>query len=676
MTRLTTAGPAGEEAFPLDRQLLGLGLIAGSFLFALVIQSVVFARSGWMLADLAYHRGVAYTMQGAAFQGEGPYEGLISYYGGLYSLGLGLASEVTGSSFDAVLSVVSWFGTLILPGAFLLLGRRLWRNDLFAVGFFVCLATLAVPFTTNWEELWVESILPSGASYWPIYPRDIALALACLALWATTSERRRVRTIGLGLIVGTCGLFHAQMAVLLAWFLILLAGWQAIRSKRPEPLIDVAMAGGIALAVSAWWWIPRVQAFAESGVLLIADHASRVPFAAGPKELLIGYGCAGVLALFGVTVLAIKRPRDSHAWIFVAWILAFLPLVAVSRIVPALDLFTERRLWLIISIAAIGLATCGIVVATKRMPAAVLAAIVILAVALPSAPANLATVRRVKNAISNAWRPGSAGMARGLDVVKWQSTMGQLNGLVRQQGHALVVTYDAYGAWAWSFSGAQVVSLWAPGPFKFGFDPKALTGMGYLERVRLLEKAFDDGPAGICRLAASQNADAILLQQYQGLVGLYDRSLASPYRLEPGERADAPLSRKIAPGTFYVDDNQRDVIRLDKGATLTIPWVAPMVTKLGVLIGADPFPGRDMATVRAGPTEVRIAGRDKQGLGYAYVDVPGVDSGVTIKALENIQVFELTGFAPWTGQPIPAAGDGPFLVRPDQLCGPQPLTQP
>jgi 6-pyruvoyl-tetrahydropterin synthase-like protein len=664
------AGPAGEEAPTLDRQILGLGLIVGTFLFAFVIQSAVFIRADWMLADLAYHRGVAYTMQGAMFQGEGPYAGLISYYGGLYSLGLGLASEVTGRSFDAILSVASWFGTLIIPGAFLLLGRRLWRNDLFAVGFFVALGTLAVPFTTNWEELWVESILPSGASYWPIYPRDIALALACLALWAVTSERRRVRTIGLGLIVGTCGLFHAQMAVLLAWFLILLAGWQAIRARRPDPLVEVAMAGGIALAFTAWWWIPRVQAYAESGVLLIADHASRLPFTAGPKELLIGYGCAGVLAIFGVAVLAIKRPHDSNAWIFVAWILAFLPLVALSRLVPNLDLFTERRLWLVISIAAIGLATCGMVVATRRMPAVVLAAIVLLTVALPSAPSNLASVRRVKNAVTVAWRPGSAGMARQLDVPKWRSAMEELNGLVREQGRAIVVTYDAFGAWAWSFSGAQVISLWTPGPFKLGFDPKALTGQGYLERVRLLQAAFDAGPTGICELAESQGGDAILLRQFRGLVGLYDRSLASPYRLEPATRADAPLSRQIAPGTWYVDDNQRDVIRLEKGATLTIPWKAPEVTKLGLLIAADEAPGRDIATVRAGSTEVPIAGRIRSGLAWEYVDVPTVRNGVTIKALENVQVLELTGFAPWPGQPLVGGGDGPFLVRPAELCGP------
>ena len=237
-------GPADEGYPTLSRQVFGLVLIFGSFLFALVIQSVVFIRADWMLADLAYHRGVAYTMQGAMFQGEGPYAGLISYYGGLFPLALGVASEVTGRSFDTILSVLSWFGTLLLPAAFLLLGRRLWRDDLFAVGFFVLLGTLAVPLTTNWEELWVESVLPSGASYWPIYPRDIALALACVAIWAVTSDRRRVRTIGLGLVIGAVGLFHAQMAILLTWFLVLFAIWRSARSRRWEPLAELLMAGG------------------------------------------------------------------------------------------------------------------------------------------------------------------------------------------------------------------------------------------------------------------------------------------------------------------------------------------------------------------------------------------------------------------------------------------------
>jgi hypothetical protein len=668
--RLDAEDATAQVVPTLGRQMLGLSMIAASFLFALVIQSVFFSKSNWMLADLAYHRGVAYTMQGDMFQGEGPYAGLISYYGGLYPLGLGIAAEVTGRTFDSVLSVASWFGTLLMPAAMLLLGWRLWRNDLFAIGLFVTLGTLAVPFTTNWDELWVESILPSGASYWPVYPRDIALAMACIALWAVLSDRPRVRTIGLGLIVGVCLLFHAQMGILLGWFLILLAAWRAFRSRTPQPLVEVAMAGGISLAVTAWWWIPRVVAYAQSGTLLIADHASRLPFNPGPGQLLLGYGSAGVLALTAIIYFAIRRPSGTQAWIFVAWIAAFLPLLVLSRVVPALDLFTERRLWLVVSLAAIGLATCGLVAVTKRTPAAVLAVIVIVAVVLPSVPGNQASVRRVRNAVNVAWRAGNAGMARQIDVPKWRVAMRQLNGLVRSQGRATVVTYDSYGAWAWSFSGAQVISLWTPGPFKLGFDPKALTGKCYLDRVHLLEAAFDAGPAGICSLAASEKADTILLRTYRGLVGLYDRSLASPYRLDPADRPDAPLVRDVAPGVSYVDVNVRDGLRLQPGTTITIPWVAPDVSRLGLLVAADAFPGRDIVSLKTPTAEATIAGRLKEGLGWEYVDISGVEGGVTITALEEVDVLELTGFAPWTGSQL-VAGDGPFVVRTGALCGPR-----
>jgi hypothetical protein len=248
--------------------------------------------------------------------------------------------------------------------------------------------------------------------------------------------------------------------------------------------------------------------------------------------------------------------------------------------------------------------------------------------------------------------------------------MRQLNGLVRTQGRATVVTYDSYGAWAWSFSGAQVINLWTPGPFKLGFDPKALTGKSYLERDRLLQAAFDAGPAGICSLAASEKADTILLRTYRGLVGLYDRSLASPYRLDPADRPDAPLVRDVAPGVSYVDVNVRDGLRLQPGTTITIPWLAPDVSRLGLLVAADAFPGRDIVSLKTPTAEATIAGRLKEGLGWEYVDISGVEGGVTITALEEVDVLELTGFAPWTGPQL-VAGDGPFVVRTGALCGPR-----
>jgi hypothetical protein len=60
----------------------------------------------------------------------------------------------------------------------------------------------------------------------------------------------------------------------------------------------------------------------------------------------------------------------------------------------------------------------------------------------------------------------------------------------------------------------------------------------------------------------------------------------------------------------------------------------------------------------------------KEGLGWEYVDISGVEGGVTITALEEVDVLELTGFAPWTGPQL-VAGDGPFVVRTGALCGPR-----
>ena len=57
-----------------ERRLAG-GLIVLSLAWALVVGSNLFQISSWIVGDIAYHRGVAYTMQGIDWQGEGPYAG-------------------------------------------------------------------------------------------------------------------------------------------------------------------------------------------------------------------------------------------------------------------------------------------------------------------------------------------------------------------------------------------------------------------------------------------------------------------------------------------------------------------------------------------------------------------------------------------------------------------------
>ena len=80
-------------------------------------------------------------------------------------------------------------------------------------------------------------------------------------------------------------------------------------------------------------------------------------------------------------------------------------------------------------------------------------------VVLASVPGTVATVRLV----GDAWEPGRAG-GRVFDAAAWDPIFSDLTGRVRADGHHVAISYDAYEAWIWSFSGAQVPSLWLPGP--------------------------------------------------------------------------------------------------------------------------------------------------------------------------------------------------------------------
>ncbi len=661
-------GRFAVRADAATRRRLAIGVLGGSLVFALVVQSAFLARSTWMLGDLAYHRGVAYGMQGGMLQGEGPFAGLLSYYGGLFPLGLAFASLVSGATFDAILSVTSWIGTLMLPLAFAVLGRRLWPTDLLAVALLVLVGTVATPLTTQWDALWVESVLPSGSSFWPLYPRDIALALMCAGLWAVTSERRAARTIGLGVIGGLCLLFHAQMSLLLAWFLLVFVAGRAVAARRLEPLAELAVAGVVGLLVAAWWWVPRLLALRESGALLIADYAGRIEFRPGPAEFVIAFGVAGLLAVVGVALFVIGRSRGTAERLFAAWLAAFLPLVVISRLAPHVELFTERRVWLVLSIGIVGFAACALVHLARRAPATLAVALSIAIVVVPSLPGNVASVTRVRNATSVAWRPGNAGMARELDVPAWRRAMTTLNSLVRRDGRATILTYDAFGAYAWSFSGAQIESTWTPGPFKLGFDPERLTGLGYLERGRRLQSAFDGGAAGICALATSSGYGRLLLASRSGLVGFYDRSFAAPYRVEPAERPGAGLLREVSPGVVYEDLNGLDRLNLAPRAGVDVPWQAPEIEVVGILVGADALPGGTLLSMTTGSGTQVVEGRSGTGIGWVYLDVGGVEGGIRLEALAPIELYEIRGYAAWPGTGV-VPPDGQFVIEPAHLCG-------
>lgn len=340
-------------------------LLAATAIFALVVLTAGFYRSNWMLGDIAYHRGVAYTMQAGLLQGEGPFAGLTTYYGGLYPLGLGL---IAGSRpFDTVLSVVSWPASLLIPMALLLLGTRLWGRDRLAIALFVFLGTIAAPLHSDRNLVWVDSVLPMGSAFWPLYPRDVALSLLIAGLWSATSDRRFVRVGLTGVAVGLTATLHAQMALLLSWFIVVYFVGRCFERRSVIPLVEGTAAAGIALIVSAWWWVPRVTAL-QAGGLLLADYPGREAMRLAPVSFIQAFGVIGILSIFGMALLAALW-RLHRSWRIVAvWLAAFLPLILVNRAFPSIELFTERRIWLVASIGLVALAANVAVLIARALP--------------------------------------------------------------------------------------------------------------------------------------------------------------------------------------------------------------------------------------------------------------------------------------------------------------------
>ena len=88
----------------------------------------------------------------------------------------------------------------------------------------------------------------------------------------------------------------------------MLAGWRAWRGRLIAPVLDVVASGVVSLAVSAWWWIPRVFAAIQSKGLWLGGFPGAPPLRLGIDNVFEAFGVIAVLALLGVTVLAARRP--------------------------------------------------------------------------------------------------------------------------------------------------------------------------------------------------------------------------------------------------------------------------------------------------------------------------------------------------------------------------------
>jgi hypothetical protein len=263
------------------------------------------------------------------------------------------------------------------------------------------------------------------------------------------------------------------------------------------------------------------------------------------------------------------------------------------------------------------------------------------------------------------------------DATAWDPIFSDLTTRVRADGRHVAITYDAYEAWVWSFSGAQVPSLWLPGPFKLGFDPERLTGVSYLDRLRAQEAAFTGGRAAICDFAARFDGGSILLDVEDGLVGLRDITPASAYRVDPRDRSASTIERDLGGGISYVDQGGSDVLRLTAGARWEPSFRDPAARLVAVEIEVPlPQPGAPIGVTTAPLIEID-GGRGPiqfgMGLepGFARVVVPvdGVGDGFAVRALGDVDLLRVTAFEPLPGVALPV-DHGPVRFDPSTLCPP------
>jgi hypothetical protein len=370
--------------------------------------------------------------------------------------------------------------------------------------------------------------------------------------------------------------------------------------------------------------------------------------------------------------MAARRPLPGRLSIVLVWIVAFLPLILVDRLLDGADIVSERRVWLLISIPLTVLAAATLAVIATRLRPVALVGVLAVAVVAPSVPGTIATMRLV----STGWEPGRAG-GRVFDAAAWDPIFSDLTRRVRAGGHHVAITYDAYEAWVWSFSGAQVPSLWLPGPFKLGFDPQRLTGTSYLDRLRAQEAAFQGGRASICAFAAAWHGGSILLDVESGMVGLRDVTPASAYRVDPRVRSDDTIERDLGGGLSYIDRGGLDVLHMTAGSGWKPPFRDPAARLLAVEISVpDAGPGRPVKKTTQPLIEIDTgAGTSRFGAGLApgwarvVVSLAGVGDEVAIRALGDVDLVRVTAFEPLLGVPLPVQ-QGPARLEPDALCPP------
>jgi hypothetical protein len=640
------------------RAELGRGLIWFSVAFGLIVDSFLFHRSSWFVGDLAYHRGVALTMQAGHLQGWGPFRGLPSYYGGLYPLVMAGLSRATGWSFDAILSVVSWFGGVLWPLAVWRLGRRLWPGDLLTQGCAVFLATVAGPFTAEARLLWVDSLLPAGHNTWPLFPRDVALILFVAALSLALSPRRVARTLGAGLVLGVGLCVQAQFGVVACVVAGAALVWKEWGGPFRVLVADVLALELTAILVSAWWWLPRLRLALRTWPLLLASATNR-RLDVGPWVYLRGFGLCGLLVVAGVVVMLRRRAELSRLDGFLLlWVGGGVAIALASSLMGDTGFSTGRRMWFLASLPMVLVAAYALGVFARHLPLLVVLVALLVGAVLPGA----FTTYRARQRADAIYQSGRYADQR---YQGWGPTFAALTAASRKDSSYMVIAPDNDASATWLFSGAPVFSLLPPGSVKFGFDPDKVTPYRYLDRVRMEDDAFRAGLPGICRLATRVDARGVVLRALGTMVATHDVRPAAHFRAGPDRRWDLPLNRPLANGYVYRDRGNYDMLVIPPGTPYALGWTGHQIR----VVDVDVFVGNRGAvpdlrlSTSAGPVVPSVSGGGTRR--RLHFEVPGPIDGSALVATQKVTLLRVLGYEDVPG--APATGPTVLWTR-AQLC--------
>ena len=656
--------PADEPRQAQTERRIGLALIIFTFLFAFIVQSQFFAFSTHMRGDLEYHRGVAGTMLGGDLEGQGPLPGLLSYYGGLYPLVIGYGSHALGVSFDGFLSVVSWFATLAWPAALLLLARRIWPRRPLEQGALVFVGTIGSSLGLRFNVEWVNSLLPSGANVWPLYPRDIVLILLVVALATVMRDERLWRYALAGAVAGLGICTQVQLGVLAtvgiaAWALVS-AGWP----PRPSAFGRAALAAATAALISAWWWLPRVVATVDSGPLSLQSYPGRPPDLS-PVGLVVALGATGFLSVAGLVLSARRHDRTKAETFFLYWALGCVPLIVVSTLLGDVGVMMPIRAWFLAAVPVVVMAARGAAALLRTASYRVTVPLLVLVIAVPSCFEVARAMRTV-----NKWTDRAPGYESFADAL-WTGVTDRLASQVRSEGQVRVLAPDNDALYVWSTTGAQPFSLLSPGYMHLGFDVAKATGIGYLERVQETQSAFANGRPALCQLAKSEHLDVAVLRGAGGLAAFYDLIPSARWRVSPDVRSRSTLKRVIAPGVVYEDLDSYEDLLLSAHATLPLGFSGSSIRAVEVQVRARESAPRLLLRLPDGSTIVPRATRDGLTASYRFASPSGVPPGTVISVLRSSKITRVLGYEPATdlGMQVPRGPTAtPFVLTTAQLC--------